>query len=104
CVPSARSPPSTLFPYTTLFRSEGVGTVSIGGPYGAKVPGDTPSRRKIFICRPSGSHDEDTCATKIITALARRAYRRPIQADEIPDRKSTRPNSSHVSNSYPVVC
>ena len=63
---------------------EGVGTVSIGGPYGAKVPGDTPSRRKIFICRPSGSHDEDTCATKIITALARRAYRRPIQADEIP--------------------
>src|SRR5439155_1066776 len=31
---------------------EGVGTVSIGGPYGAKVPGDTPSRRKIFICRP----------------------------------------------------
>src|SRR5947207_3722266 len=63
---------------------EGVGTVSIGGPYGAKVPGDTPSRRKIFIRRPSGSQHEDTCATKIITALARRAYRRAIQADEIP--------------------
>src|SRR2546429_174199 len=63
---------------------EGVGTVSIAGPYGAKGPGDTPSRRESFVCRPSGSHDEDTCATKIITALARRAYRRPIQADEIP--------------------
>src|SRR5437773_2312085 len=63
---------------------EGVGTVSIAGPYGAKVPGDTPSRRKIFICRPSGPKDEETCATRIITTLARRAYRRPIKADEIP--------------------
>jgi mono/diheme cytochrome c family protein len=63
---------------------EGVGTVSIAGPYGAKVPGDTPSRRKIFICRPAGPKDEETCATKIITTLARRAYRRPIKADEIP--------------------
>src|SRR3989441_8574670 len=50
---------------------EGVGTVSIAGPYGAKVPGDTPSRRKILICRPSGPKDEETCATKIITTLAR---------------------------------
>src|SRR5213594_3965487 len=63
---------------------EGVGTVSIAVPYGAKVPGDTPSRRKIFICRPSGPQDEENCATKIITSLARRAYRRSIEADEIP--------------------
>jgi len=63
---------------------EGVGTVSIAGPYGAKVPGDTPSRRQIFICRPAGPQDEETCATRIITSLARRAYRRPIKADDIP--------------------
>ncbi|HYR89217.1 MAG TPA: DUF1592 domain-containing protein [Terriglobia bacterium] len=63
---------------------EGVGSVSIAGPYGAKVPGDTPSRRKIFVCRPQGPGDEEACATKIITTLARRAYRRPIHKDEIP--------------------
>src|SRR2546426_2339035 len=63
---------------------EGVGTVSIAGPYGVKVPGDTPSRKKIFICRPAAAPDEETCARKIITSLARRGYRRPIKADETP--------------------
>ena len=62
---------------------EGVGTLSIAGPYAAKGPGDTPSRRRIFICRPSGEKDEEACATKIITTLARRAYRRPLNKDEI---------------------
>ena len=63
---------------------EGVGTLSIAGPYSAKGPGDTPSRRKIFICRPSEEKEEEACATRIITTLARRAYRRPINKDEIP--------------------
>jgi uncharacterized protein DUF1592/uncharacterized protein DUF1588/uncharacterized protein DUF1585/uncharacterized protein DUF1595 len=63
---------------------EGVGNVSIAGPYNTKGPGDTPSRRKIFICRPSGPQDDEACATKVITTVARRAYRRPIHADEIP--------------------
>ena len=63
---------------------DGVGILSVAGPYAAKGPGETPSRRKIFICHPSGPQDEDACATKIITALARRAYRRPINKDEIP--------------------
>ncbi len=63
---------------------EGVGSVSIAGPYAIKGPGDTPSRRKIFICRPSVPQDEEACATKIITTLARRAYRRPVSAEEIP--------------------
>jgi hypothetical protein len=62
---------------------EGVGSVSIAGPYAAKGPGDTPSRRRIFVCRPRGQEDEEACATKIITTLARRAYRRPINKDEI---------------------
>src|SRR3989449_451291 len=63
---------------------EGVGSVSIAGPYAAKGPGDTPSRRRIFVCRPQGPADEETCASRIITSLARRAYRRPIKADDIP--------------------
>jgi hypothetical protein len=63
---------------------DGVGVLSIAGPYTAKGPGDTPSRRKIFVCRPTRPQDEEACATKIITTLARRAYRRPINKDEIP--------------------
>jgi mono/diheme cytochrome c family protein len=63
---------------------EGIGSVSIAGPYTATGPGDTPSRRKIFVCRPQRARDEHACATRIITALARRAYRRPISKDEVP--------------------
>ena len=62
---------------------EGVGTVSIAGPYNATGPGDTPIRRKMFVCRPQRPADEDACATTIVTTLARRAYRRPIAKDEI---------------------
>src|SRR5262249_19104294 len=59
-------------------------TFTITGPYDATGPGDTPSRRKIFICRPrlregvgaaGSASDEDDCARRIITTLARRAYR-----------------------------
>ncbi len=66
---------------------DGVGVLSVAGPYNATGAGDTPSRRKIFVCRPSGvkEKEEEPCATKIITTLARRAYRRPINKDELPD-------------------
>src|SRR5262245_57767003 len=56
-------------------------TFTITGPYDAKGPGETPSRRKIFICSPSrrsspGSQaSEDGCARRVIATLARRAYR-----------------------------
>ncbi|MEP6536832.1 MAG: DUF1592 domain-containing protein [Bryobacteraceae bacterium] len=55
-----------------------VESISIGGPFAVTGSGDTPSRRKIFVCRPTGSSDEIACAKKIIAAVARRAYRRPI--------------------------
>jgi hypothetical protein len=63
---------------------EGVGNVSVAGPYSSQGPGDTPSRRTIFVCHPSRPQEETACATKIITTIARRAYRRPIGADEVP--------------------
>jgi len=63
---------------------EGIGHVSIAGPYAPTGSGDTPSRRRIFVCRPQGPTEEAACATRIITTLARRAYRRPIARDEIP--------------------
>ncbi len=55
----------------------GVDTVQIIGPYNATALGDTPSRRRILVCRPAGPDDEDRCATEILATLARRAYRRP---------------------------
>ena len=63
-----------------------IGSVTIGGPYNAKGAGDTPSRRKIFICHPSGnstSMDEAACAKKILSTLARRAYRRPVTGKDV---------------------
>jgi hypothetical protein len=56
--------------------------VSINGPYDSTGPGDTPSRRRIFVCRPASSGEEDGCAERILSTIIRRAYRRPaINAD-----------------------
>jgi mono/diheme cytochrome c family protein len=52
--------------------------MSISGPFDPTGPGDTPSRRQIFTCRPAGNADAVPCARKILTSLARRAYRRPV--------------------------
>jgi hypothetical protein len=52
--------------------------VSITGPYQAKGPGDTPSRRRIFIRQPAGPADEEACARIILAPLLRRGYRRPV--------------------------
>lgn len=60
-----------------------VESVAIGGPYRVEGPGDTPSRRRIFTCRPAGSADDPTCARKIVSTLARRAYRRTPSEGEI---------------------
>jgi Protein of unknown function (DUF1592)/Protein of unknown function (DUF1588)/Protein of unknown function (DUF1585)/Protein of unknown function (DUF1587)/Protein of unknown function (DUF1595) len=60
-----------------------VGSVSIGGPYDEKGLGDTPSRRRIFICRPNGKVEEQACARKILSSLARRAYRRPLTHEDL---------------------
>ncbi len=51
---------------------------TITGPFGATASGDSPSRRKVFTCRPANAADERPCATRIVATLARRAYRRPV--------------------------
>jgi len=58
-------------------------SVTIEGPFDAAGPGDTPSRRKIFSCRPSAVPREEACARTILSALGRRAYRRPVTADDV---------------------
>ena len=55
-----------------------VRSVAIGGPYGATGPGDTPSRRRLFVCRPDDAAEELACARRIVATVARRAYRRPV--------------------------
>src|SRR5690606_41727136 len=77
-----RPPRSTLFPYTTLFRSEGVGR------RGIRRRGDRRRR-------------ERQCGTR---RPARSLYRRRQPRRARPDRKSTRLNSSHVKTSYAVFC
>jgi hypothetical protein len=57
--------------------------LSITGPLKAQGISDTPSRRKIFACRPAGDEDEMPCAKKIIGAVARQAYRRPVTPNDL---------------------
>jgi hypothetical protein len=52
--------------------------VIIGGPFQATGSGDTPSREKIFVCRPATAAEEDGCARKTLANLGRRAFRRPV--------------------------
>ena len=54
-----------------------VDKVTIIGPFAPSGLGDTPSRRRLFICRPAGQNEEAACAEEILSTLARRAYRRP---------------------------
>jgi hypothetical protein len=60
-----------------------VGSVSIAGPYQPTGVGDTASRRKILVCTPSAAADEEPCARRILSAVATRAYRRPLTEAEV---------------------
>ena len=61
----------------------GVGVVTISGPYDAKGPGDTVSRKRIFVCRPAAASEEEACARRIVSTLERRAYRRPVTTNDV---------------------
>lgn len=52
--------------------------ITVAGPYRATGRGDTPSRRQIFVCRPSSARQEPACAKRIFTNLAHHAFRRPV--------------------------
>jgi mono/diheme cytochrome c family protein len=63
--------------------------LQIAGPFDPTGPGDTPSRRRIFVCRSGGANarareaNETACATKILSTLARRAYRQPVTQSDV---------------------
>src|SRR6185503_13892242 len=73
-------PPQRGFARTTnelYFGNPSVDSVSIAGPLEVRATKDSPARRKVFTCRPSGPADEEPCARRILSAIARRAYRSP---------------------------
>jgi hypothetical protein len=78
-------------PYQASFNSDrtprtqpALYSVSIAGPFDVKGIGDTPSRKRIFGCRPATkAAEETTCARTIVSALAKRAYRRPVTKEDV---------------------
>jgi uncharacterized protein DUF1592/uncharacterized protein DUF1588/uncharacterized protein DUF1585/uncharacterized protein DUF1587/uncharacterized protein DUF1595/cytochrome c len=61
--------------YTTFPH---LSSVEIIGPYDISGPGDTPSRKRIFVCKPPSAAEEPACAKRIVANLARHAYRRTV--------------------------
>jgi Protein of unknown function (DUF1592)/Protein of unknown function (DUF1588)/Protein of unknown function (DUF1585)/Protein of unknown function (DUF1595) len=64
--------------FSELASTAGVTSLGINGPLNPTGPGDTPSRRRIFTCRPESAAREVPCARTILSTLATRALRRPI--------------------------
>ncbi len=69
-------------------------TVGVEGPYNATGVSSTPSRERLFVCTPasakgsggaspSSTPEESTCARRILSNLAKRAYRRPVTAGDL---------------------
>jgi mono/diheme cytochrome c family protein len=84
-----KQPPQTGYAVVTndvYYGEPSVESVMVGGPYSASGKFDTantPTRRNVFVCRPQIVADEEPCAKKILGSLAMRAYRRPINDEEL---------------------
>jgi hypothetical protein len=63
----------------------GLSQVSLSGPYAPEGAGDTPSRKRLFICRPTAADrsQEEKCASEILSSVMRRAYRRPVSKTDV---------------------
>jgi mono/diheme cytochrome c family protein len=93
-----QQPPQRGFARTTnelYYGQPAVDIVTIAGPYAAKQPTDTPSRKAVFVCRPPDAATvrlkadttslvaDERCARTILSRLARRAYRRPVTEQDL---------------------
>ena len=83
---------TTRQPYQAHFNNDrhprqqpAVRSVSIVGPFDPTGIGETPSRDRIFSCRPTteSAAAAEECATSIVATLTRRAYRRPVTVDDL---------------------
>ena len=59
-----------------------VDQVGIAGPFNATGSGETPSRRRLFVCEPAAGAEE-ACAREILSTVARRAWRRPVTSRDL---------------------
>ena len=64
--------------FAELASTAGVNSLGINGPLNATGPGDTPSRRRIFVCAPKAPAEEIPCARRILSSLATQAMRAPV--------------------------
>ncbi|MFP5378539.1 MAG: DUF1592 domain-containing protein [Vicinamibacteria bacterium] len=79
-------PPAVDFGRGSDERYDGhaaIDTLSVAGPYAPSGAGTTASRRAIFVCAPAAPRDEAACAERILSHLARRAYRRPATDEDV---------------------
>ncbi|HZM93723.1 MAG TPA: DUF1592 domain-containing protein [Vicinamibacterales bacterium] len=60
-----------------------ISSMLVGGPYNGKVPEGSPSRRRVFVCHPTSATEDTACATRILSTLARRAYRRATTTEDV---------------------
>jgi mono/diheme cytochrome c family protein len=63
-----------------MAMSVGISGFSIAGPIAPTGPGDTPSRRRLFVCHPAAPAEEEPCARRILSTVAGRAFRQPVSA------------------------
>lgn len=83
-----KPPPGADDLWQVYATNSGIQSVAITGPFNPSGSGDTPSRRRLFICQPGGKpsgargtpseSDELACATRILSTVGRRAYRQPL--------------------------
>ena len=78
-----KSPPGADDIWQIYPNNSAVQSVAITGPFNTTGAGDTPSRRRIFVCHPATAGDEPACARTILSTLARRAYRRPVTDEDL---------------------
>lgn len=69
--------------YSQYQTSGGINGIEIHGPYHATGTGDTASRRAIFSCYPATNDEATECARQILSELASRAFRTPLQESEL---------------------
>jgi hypothetical protein len=58
-------------------------SMAVTGPFNVAGVGSTPSRERIFVCRPASTQDEASCAREIVETLATRAFRQPVEREQL---------------------
>jgi len=78
-----KPPPGADEVWEIFATNSGVQSVAITGPLIPSGVGDTPSRQRIFVCRPASAPDESACAKRILATVARRAFRQPVSDADV---------------------